>query len=226
LWAGLRREEWRFARPVAIAYPTLLVFFVLAGGKPYYLIGLLVPLAALGAVVVSRSWSPSRIGRFTVLVAVTALFPVPALLPVLPAHTYADSFYSALNEDGLETIGWPRFVAQIQVVAATLPTDLRASAVVVTSNYGEAGALLWHGGTPPVYSGHNGFADWGPPSSSGPVIYVGEQVPGPNVLTGCRQVTTLRTGADNEENGHGVWLCTGPTGSWAQAWPQIRHLDA
>jgi 4-amino-4-deoxy-L-arabinose transferase-like glycosyltransferase len=227
LLALLRREAWRYARPVAIAYLALLVFFIVTGGKPYYLTGLLAALAAAGAVAVSERWSASQPKRFTVLVALTALIPLPALLPVLPAQTFADSFFPALNEDGLETIGWPRVVAQVRAVADTLPPDQRRSAVVVASNYGEAGALLWYGGTPPVYSGHNGFADWGPPpESSGPMLYVGEQVPGADVLTGCRRTATLDTGADNEENGNGIWTCAGPTGSWAQAWPHLRHLSA
>jgi hypothetical protein len=229
-WMGLRtllrRPEWRYARPLAVAYLALLLFFVISGGKPYYLTGLLAPLAAGGAVVASAGWSPSRTARFTVLVAVVALIPVPALLPVLPAQTFAESFYPALNEDGLETIGWPRFVAQVRAVVDSLPPDQRRTAVVLTSNYGEAGALLRSGGTPAVYSGHNGFADWGPPVQPGPVIYVGEEVLGPDLLAGCGHVATIDTGVDNEEDGAGIWVCTGPTGSWDRVWDRIRHLDA
>ena len=227
LGALLRGPQWRYARPIGVAYLALLVFFIIAGGKGYYLLGLLVPLAAAGSVSVSRDWSSSQTARFTALVAVTALLPLPALLPILPASVFAGSFYPALNEDGLETIGWPQVVDQVRSVAAGLPADQRARAVVLTSNYGEAGALLHYGGSPPVYSGHNGFGDWGPPpEGSGPVLYVGEDVPGPDVLTGCRRAATLDTGVDNEEDGHGIWVCTGPTGGWSQAWPRIRHLDA
>lgn len=227
LWTLLRRVEWRYARPVAIAYLALLIFFVFSGGKPYYLTGLLAPLAAAGSVVVSRNRSSTRTAWFTLLVAVTALFPLPALLPVLPAQAFAESFYPDLNEDGLETIGWPKVVAQVRSAADALPADQRRTAVVVASNYGEAGALLWYGGTPPVYSGHNGFADWGPPpEGSGPVLYIGAQVPGSDVLAGCRRVATLDTGVDNEENGNGIWVCSGPTGSWPQAWDRLRRLRA
>jgi 4-amino-4-deoxy-L-arabinose transferase-like glycosyltransferase len=223
LW---RRPEWRYARPLAIAYPILILFFVLTGGKAYYLLGLLGPLAAAGAVVIAQNWSSRRVTLFTVALGLTALFPVPALLPVLPLHTYASSFYPALNEDDLETIGWPQLVAQVRAVAATLPPEQQRTAVVVASNYGEAGALQWYGGTPPVYSGHNGFGDWGPPTSSGPVLYVGELAPAADVLTGCQRAATLHTGVDNEEDGHGVWICTGPAGSWQSAWKRLSHLSA
>jgi len=31
---------------------------------------------------------------------------------------------------------------------------------------------------------------------------------------------------DNEEDGHGVWVCDGPTRSWPHAWRTLRHLSA
>jgi putative oxidoreductase len=48
--AALRRPEWAYVRPVPVAYLVLLAAFVLTGGKNYYLLGLLPPLAAAGAV--------------------------------------------------------------------------------------------------------------------------------------------------------------------------------
>jgi hypothetical protein len=99
--------------------------------------------------------------------------------------------------------------------------------VVVTQNYGEAGASDWYGVGLPVYSGHNGFGDWGPPpEDAGPVVWIGFAAPDADQLTGCQRAATLQTGVDNEEDGNGVWVCDGPAGSWAQAWPHLRHLDA
>ena len=224
--AGLRRPEWAFFRPVPVAYLLVLAAFVVAGGKNYYLLGLLPPLAAAGSVVLAERRSPAGLRIFTALVAVTALFPLPALLPVLPAQTFADSFYPGINEDGLETIGWPDVVAQVRGVVADLPPDQRRTAVIIAQNYGEAGALEWYGGTPPVYSGHNGFGDWGPPTSPGPVVYVGYLTDDRDALAGCEQAAVLRTGVGNEEDGAGVWVCEGPVGSWEQAWQRLRHLSA
>ena len=224
--AALRRPEWAFLRPVPISYLLVLAVFVVAGGKNYYLLGLLPPLAAAGAVVLAERRAAAGVRTFTVLVAVTALLPLPALLPVLPAQTFADSIYPEINEDGLETIGWPEVVAQVRGVVADLPPEQRRTAVIVTQNYGEAGALQWYGGSPPVYSGHNGYADWGPPTSPGPVVYVGSLTPDRDALAGCEQAAVLHTGVDNEEDGAGVWVCDGPVGSWAQAWQRLRHLSA
>ena len=223
--AAFRRPGWRHLRPLPIAYLLLLAVFAVTGGKNYYLLGLLPALAAAGSVVVEQRWSSAAVRRFTVAVAVTALFPLPALLPVLPAQTLGDTFWPALNEDALETIGWPSVVGTVRGVVDDLPD--RSGAVVVTQNYGEAGALRWYGVGLPVHSGHNGFGDWGPPASAtGPVVWVGFAAPGADQLVGCTRAATLRTGVDGEEDGNGVWVCDGPAGSWDQAWPRLRHLDA
>lgn len=224
--ALLRRRDWAFARPVAVGYLALMPVFLLTGGKGYYLLGLLPPCAAAGAVVVEQRWRSSGVTALTVAVAVGALFPVPAVLPVLAPHTYASSFYPSLDDNGMDTIGWPRFVAGVRRVVGTLPAEQRRTAVVVTSNYGEAGALRWYGGLPRVHSGHNGFGDWGPPTSTGPVVYVGERPPPTDALASCRRAATLRTGVDNEEQGAGAWVCSGPVGSWDRAWRRLRFLRA
>jgi hypothetical protein len=211
---------------VAVAYVLLLPFFLLTGGKGYYLLPLLPPLAAAGSVVLEQRWSAYRMKVVAAAVVVTALFPLPALLPVLPVSTLDDTFYPALNEDGMETIGWPRVVATVRDVVDDLPPGQRGSAVVVTSNYGEAGSLQWYGLDVPVHSGHNAYGDWGPPRQAGPVVWVGFRAPDPAALADCRRAATLDTGVDNEEDGNGVWVCAGPVGGWDAAWSRLRHLSA
>jgi hypothetical protein len=51
----------------------------------------------------------------------------------------------------------------------TLPPDEKRNAVIVSTNYGVAGALELFGpefGLPPVYATHNSYHLWGPPSDS------------------------------------------------------------
>ena len=101
----------------------------------------------------------------------------------------------------------------------TVVADLPDGAVVFTGNYGEAGAFEWYGVGAPVYSGHNGWRNWGPPpDGAGPVVVV--FYPDPAVdFTGCERAATLHNdvGIDNEEEGQGVWVCDGPIGSWSAA---------
>lgn len=224
----LRRPAWSWARPVAIAYVVLLPFFVLTGGKAYYLVGLLPPLAAAGCVVVTDRWRRPHVAVLATAIVLLALFPLPAMLPILSSRTFADSFYPAINDVDLETIAWPSLVASVRRGVAALPPDDVASAVIVTGNYGEAGALQWYDGAalPPVFSGHNGYADWGPPSTDGPVLWVATYPPDPRALDGCRVVASNDTGFGNEEDGARMWACAGPVGTWQQAWERIRHLSA
>jgi len=146
------------------------------------------------------------------------------MLPVLPTRTYATSFYPLVDQDQLETIGWPEFADTVREVVEPLPDG----AVVFTGDYGEAGALEWYGVGAPVYSGHNGWGDWGPPpDDAGPVVVVGYRSPDVD-FTGCERAATIPKvdGADNEEAGGGVWVCDGPLRPWSEMWPDLVHLDA
>jgi hypothetical protein len=80
----------------------------------------------------------------------------------------------------------------------------------------------------PVYSGHNGWGDWGPPpDDAGPVVVVGYRDPA-RFFTGCRQVATIPRvdGADNDEDRGPVFVCAAPREPWTELWPRLVHLDA
>jgi 4-amino-4-deoxy-L-arabinose transferase-like glycosyltransferase len=224
----LRRPEWVRARPVGLAFVVVAAVFLVTGGKGYYLAGLLPPLVAAGSTALARRWPARRLVAAGAVLALSAVVAWPALVPVLPVRTYTASFYPAVDDDQPETIGWPELVATVRRAVADLPPDRRRTVVLLTQNYGEAGALQWYGAGRPVYSGHNGFADWGPPPGrTGPVVVVGGRRPGEE-LAGCRRSATVTNheGADNEEQGQPVWVCAGPRGSWARQWPALTHLDA
>jgi hypothetical protein len=114
----------------------------------------------------------------------------------------------------------------------SLPPEQRVDTVALTANYGEAGALdlFRRRGTdlPPAYSGHNSYADWGPPPESATtVIAVGFDEPSlrrwfASVQPAARVDNGV--GLANEEQGRTVWVCTGRRESWARLWPELRHL--
>ncbi len=224
--AGLRelfrRDEWRLLRPIGWAFVVTFVFFLLAGGKAYYVSGPLVPLLAAGCVIVVERFR--QVVVVGTVLALSAVVAWPAMVPVLPVRTYAASFYPAIDQDQLETIGWPEYVDTVRTALKPLPTG----AIVFTGNYGEAGALEWYAVGAPVYSGHNGWGDWGPPpDDAGPVVVVGYRDPTGD-FTGCRAAGTIPEvdGADNEEAGGRVWTCAGPRRPWSKMWPSLVHLDA
>jgi 4-amino-4-deoxy-L-arabinose transferase-like glycosyltransferase len=221
----------RQLRFLAWAWALLAVVFMAAGGKPYYLAGLLPVLIGAGAVPVDhwldRGRRRARAILLGVAVAASAVAGTLIALPVLPAQDAGPVV--AVNPDVGETIGWPNLVATVAGVRQRLPRT--AQVVILTENYGEAGAIDRYGpayGLPPAYSGHNAYGLWGPPpADSTAVITVGFD-PG-QLATHLRDCTVAArihnaAGVDNDEHGRSIAVCRGPQGSWAQQWPTLRHL--
>ncbi len=224
-----RDPTMRNFRFLAWAWVILAVVFMASGGKPYYLAGLLPALLGAGAVWVD-AWLQrgSRSLRIAAAAAIALSVVINGLsaLPVFPAKD-ADFAIDA-NEDVGETIGWPEFARTVAGVYRSLPNTERA--VILTGNYGEAGAIDRYGpdlGLPGAYSGHNAYGDWGPPPDDGaPVIAIGL---GPDELAqlrDCGFAVRIDNGLDidNDEQGARVYVCAGPRRSWSTEWPDLRHL--
>jgi 4-amino-4-deoxy-L-arabinose transferase-like glycosyltransferase len=221
-------RDFRF---LAWAWVVLAVVFMVTGGKPYYLAGLLPAFIASGAGAVDDWLERGRRGlRRTSLIAAlgaSAIAGALIALPLLPADSAGPVV--DVNEDVGETIGWPDLVHTVANVYRRLPQRDRAA--ILTSNYGEAGAVDRFGpalGLPRAYSGHNAYGDWGPPPDrSRPVITVGLQPAEMAAhLRGCRVRARIsnRAGIDNDELGEPVMVCDGPLRPWAREWPGLRHL--
>jgi 4-amino-4-deoxy-L-arabinose transferase-like glycosyltransferase len=170
---GLFRDPaLREVRFLAWAWVVLAAAFMATGGKPYYLAGLLPALLGAGALAVDgwlkRGRARLRARLLVAAVAVSAAIDLTIALPLLPANRAGPVI--ALNPDVGETIGWPEFVRTVAEIRSGLPGA--GSVVILTSNYGEAGAIDRWGpalGLPHAYSGHNAYGDWGaPPDGSAP----------------------------------------------------------
>ena len=153
------------------------------------------------------------------------------MLPVLPVRALAVTPIIDINYDAGETVGWPAFVATVADAYAALPPADRARTMIVTSNYGEAGAIDRYGpdlGLPNAYSGHNAYFDWGPPpDTGGPVLLVGFDEAFVRTAFGdLPQVATLNNGVgvDNDEQGEPVWVGRDLRGPGAEVWPTFRRL--
>ncbi len=235
LWWLLRRPAARPFRPLGIAYLTLLATVFVTGGKPYYTVGLLLPLLGAGAVVAEerlRAGKTTRL-RLGVAIGLSAAVAAAITLPLVPAADLHATPIPAVNEDAVETVGWPTFTATVAAALNRLPPSERANAVVLASNYGEAGAIARYGpalGLPRSYSGHNAFWRFGrPPDGAGPVILVGYRDPEAvaRSFEGCRLVARIDNGVDldNEEQGRPIWTCATTVEPWSTLWPRLRHLD-
>jgi 4-amino-4-deoxy-L-arabinose transferase-like glycosyltransferase len=233
--ALLRDRDLRTRRWIGVAYLLLLALFIATGGKPYYTAGLLPTLLAAGVPAMSQ-WvdgSAARRRLAVLLLVVHAAISAVIALPVVPVTALHATPLLDVNYDAGETVGWDRFVATLAGVARTVPQADRPSTIVLTGNYGEAGALdrARRAGAdlPPVYSGHNGYGLWGPPPGTATTtVLVGwfDDAQVARLFSECRTVARIDNGIglDNEEQGAPVRVCGAPVRPWSQTWPQIVHL--
>lgn len=224
----LWRERSRRALGIAAAFPVVLYLFA---GKSYY-IGPLHPfLIAAGACAIEewtatrRTWVPRAVG---VALALQALVLLPLALPLLPESTMATSSLAAARKDFADTVGWHDLVAQVAAIYSGMPPSERRSVVILTDNYGEAGALNTYGpryGLPVAYSGELSYYYWRPVALDGPVIAVGID---PTFLATlfrtCSPAGTVTNsyGLDNEEHGAPLTVCTQPRYPLTELWPRLR----
>lgn len=228
LW---RRPHLRW---LTIAYAVFLVFVVASGGKAYYPAGFFPAVLAAGAIP-TYDWLEARhrVRLFAVVLAVASIPTAAFSLPLAPPGSTVFEVATTVNPDTAETVGWPAYLETVREVSRALPE--RDNAVILTANYGQAGmvALARREGAidrsllPPVFSGHNGFGEWGPPPADATTAIVVGEVRGlGDIFTSCSDVATLESpdGVDNEEDGAPVRICEGPVRPWSELWPSVRHL--
>nr|WP_240895162.1 glycosyltransferase family 39 protein [Kineococcus siccus] len=234
-WVALaRRPAWRRVRSLAVAAPVVVLLVLAMGSQNYYPMGVLTVLLAAGCVPVA-GWCAGRRGRTRLVagaVAANALVSAVVALPVVPVSVLGRTPVPAVNQVARDSLGWPRYVQQVAAVRAALPPGDRARSVVVTSNYGEAGAVDRFGpalGLDTVYSAHNALADQArPPEDATVVVFVGTTLDrARRVFTRCDVVDHLDSGlgVDGEEEGAPIAVCRNPVGGWSRAWPLLRHID-
>jgi hypothetical protein len=231
----LRDPALRWCRSIGWAYVLLAVAFIASGGKPYYLGGMFPVLLAAGAQPtidwMRRGRSRLRRALLVAALVLSVAGSVLIALPVVPVGALHRTPIVSLNYDAGETVGWPTYVGEIAAVYRQLPAAERATAAVVASNYGEAGAVDRYGsawGLPHAFSGHNAYWYWGPPPASArTVVAVGFQRGFlERSFRECRLAARLdnHLGVANDEEHAPVWVCTGPRSDWRTLWPEFHHL--
>src|SRR5207253_142710 len=203
------------------------------GGKSYYPAPVYPLLYAAGAVWLER-WVGLRLLRWAwaAATAVVSLVLLPVLLPVLPADVMARS--TALTSVTAEMYGWPDLAHQVAAVYASLPASDRQGAMVLASNYGEAGALDLYGpglGLPQsaVVSPHLTYYYWAPARMNPEVVItVGYQRQDLTPLfSDVTRVGTISNSyrVNNQEEGMPVFVCRSPRRPLWQEWPSLKSLD-
>jgi hypothetical protein len=231
LWGIVRRDEWRDQRWIAVTFVVVVAFTFAGGAQVHYLMAILPVLYAAGCVPVA-GWVGARRGRRALVAAgvgLNAMVSLVIALPVIPVESLGATPVTAMSPVVGDTVGWEAYVTQ---VAAVHRAAGGAEVPVLTTNYGEAGALDRFGpahGITSVHSGHNALWDLGPPPGDGSMaIVVGGQLDQVRSLfASCEVQGRLDNGlaVDNEEQGQPIALCRGLTRSWSEVWPRLRHLS-
>lgn len=235
----MRRPELQPYRWITVAYVLFLIFVIASGGKPYYLAGFF-PVGLAAGVTPVLHWVERSRPRRAMAVVLVVLFAIPTAffsLPLAPPGSFVYRVAVTINPDTGETVGWDAYVDLVRRVASTLTPAERQTSIILARNYGEAGALARArrvetaaaATLPPVFSGHNAFAEWGPPAeTASTVIAVGNftEVQLGSWFTDCRIVDRLVSppGVDNEEDGAPVRICRGVRQPWAVLWPSMTRL--
>jgi len=189
LFLLLSRRAQRY-RPLGIAFLVVATILILnRTSRSGYLSPAYPMLFAAGGVAIEtvlqrRGWRAAAVATLVAGGIVTA----PLALPLLPVDTYVRYSRALGVAPGTEEKkelgrlpqffadrqGWDRFVDQVAAAFDTLTPAERASAAVMTGNYGEAGAIEQLGRARGLVaiSGHNNYWVWGPAGRTGDVLIV------------------------------------------------------
>jgi hypothetical protein len=182
---GTRLKPYRF---IFFSYAFLLLILLVGHSSRPDRIAAIYPVliasgfVAMSAILKARALAAIQwffgVGIIVGLVIFAPIF-IPLQKPHITAHHIKNMGLKFDLEEGkkgeplpqwlADRFGWEQLAQQTAQVYANLPITEQQNAVIVANNYGEAGALELYGykyKLPPVFSTHNSFHSWGPPSDT------------------------------------------------------------
>lgn len=233
-------------RVFGLTYLLLLILFIVQQAKPYYLAPVYPILLAAGATLVERLLAERNAIRVALAVGLIAggLVVLPMSVPVLSPETFVSysraiglapaqaerNALGALPQHMADRYGWENIAGTIAHVYKALPPNERASAAIVGSNYGEAGAVDYFGpalGLPKAISGHNNYWLWGYGNATGEVlITVGIRKERLDELCASveQRATVVSPYAMPYETDLPIYVCRGLKIPMAEAWARLKRF--
>jgi hypothetical protein len=235
LWiAGLffyfRAGAGRRYRALGWTFVATLALFAAAHARDYYSAPVYPMLLAAGAVL-SQQWPRWARGLNCAGLAVALIVGIAFLLPVAPIGSRWFNVEMRANGDLREEIGWPELVDRIAQIRDSLPAVERASAGILTGNYGEAGVVDLYGparGLPQALSIVNsfwlrGYGDHPPQTLI--VVGLSPRFVNTNFAT-CESEGLIsnpyRVANEETEDDKYLWVCRGLLQPWPEFWKGIR----
>jgi hypothetical protein len=192
---------------------TVIAYFVL-GGKSYYALPVVLFALAAGSLPLDRWLTRRRLWITAGAFVLVDLLFLPILLPVLPLATANRLGVINARGDYQSEIGWPDYVRQIE-------QEARGSDVIITADYGQAGALLLFGhDLPPVASPDVTMRYWRPAVTGQKALVVGYSRNAADFCATYRRIARISTPKGSDERGEPIARCT-LRGTLAHLWPGI-----
>jgi 4-amino-4-deoxy-L-arabinose transferase-like glycosyltransferase len=219
-------------------YVIPLILFIATQGRSYYLAPAYPMLFAAGAVA-WEAWlsrrSPVQAGRWRFAgwgaLAVGAVFSFLVVIPFSPVNSSAWKAADRLHDIFREEIGWPELVESVAAIYNDLPAEEQTVTGILTTNYGEAGAINLYGsayGLPQAISGVNSYWLRGPgdPPPQTLIVLGATYADLGEISANCKLAGHIsnRYGVLNEESRDhpDIFLCRNLRVPWHEIWPQIK----
>jgi hypothetical protein len=210
LWKLFCDHELREYRFIGATFIAMYVLFVVTAGRPYYLIGIYAPLAAIGTLGLQRRREAGHVRRKWVA------WPAYALGVALATGALILSV-SAVDSGVVE-----QMAQRTADAYRTLPPDQRDHTVLMGESYVVAAYIDRYSDRyqlPHAYSTNRSYGYFPPPPNDHDgVLYVGRD---PSALS--RYFSDVRTLGDIGDDMH-AYLLTGQRQSWDVIWPRLRTL--
>jgi hypothetical protein len=177
-----------------------------------------------------------------ILLAVGGAFTAPLAVPLLEPETLVayqqrlglravqeeKDALAELDQHFADRFGWEAMAEAVAGVIASLPEEERKDALVLTRNYGEAGALEYYAprfGIPRVASGHNNYGLWG--YGDAPSLVIGVGLSREKLETYFGEIETAarlnNRWAMPDEGRIEIFLCREPRRPFEEIWADLRR---
>jgi hypothetical protein len=210
LWRSFRDDELREYRFIGATFVALYVLFVLTAGRPYYVVGLYAPLAAIGALELQRRREVGDVRRRWLA------WPGYVLSVALAAGSLVLSV-SVVGSGVVE-----QMAQRTADAYRALPPGQRDRTVLMGESYIIAAYIDRYSDRyqlPHAYSTNRSYGYFPPPPNGyDSVLYIGRD---PGALRAY--FADVRTVGDVGEDMR-AYLLRGQRQSWEEMWPQLRTL--
>jgi hypothetical protein len=238
----------RLFRLFALCYFVVLLLFLSIGGKAYYLAPMYPVIIAGGALFIEsvtgdrRRWVKQA--AILAIIFLCGLYLLPVGVPLLhpgkleryikiagleEVNKTNRGEYGRIPQDFADMFGWEEQVEEVAQIYYGLAPEERARAIIITNNYGRAGAIDLFGkrhNLPRAVSYVSSYHAWGPGETSAEIaIAVGIPVTHLEILyEEIEHVAILHHEfAVAEEQNVPVYLCRSPKKDLPTIWPDLKR---